>query len=64
MATIKSGLDAGIKAYVPQAREDGGDRYLHGPRTYRGISNPSDHLWQIDELPSSITAASSTANVE
>jgi hypothetical protein len=66
MATIRSGLDAGIKAYVPQAREDGGDRgdrYLHGPRTYRGTSNPSDHLWQSDELPP-INAASSTANVE
>ena len=64
MATIKSGLDAGIKAYVPQAGEDGGDRYLHGPSSYRGTSNPSDHLWQSDELPSSISAASSTANVE
>jgi hypothetical protein len=65
MATIRSGLDAGIKAYVPRAREDGGEKYLHGPSSYRPTSNASvEPLWQSDDLPSSINAASSTANVE
>jgi hypothetical protein len=60
MATIKSGLDAGTGQ---------GSKDLHGALTYRPTSNaPVEpfhrHLWQSDELPSSINAASSTANVE
>ena len=61
MATIKSGLVAGIRAGQAQGQAH---ELRRGALTYRGITTPSDHLWQSDELPSSIPAASSTANEE